>query len=455
MDKRQSDNIEDRFRQAADNFTPPLNEEAWKRMEVLLDKDPKKRKPFIWWWMLGLLFLVTGSAVLYHYLHTGENKSLKKEAVIIQIDQKPMANHQKNHVTGEQQAVTTTPPEDRLVKENIKTARKDTGVDSTSNPIVQPDLKPLSGNRKKAHVVKPVVGKRYLTGARTIIYSRSKKDQYRDGRGEILKNTVQQNKMEIRDPAAADPVFSYQRAVYVLSVDVPDSVLKHPHNDLVLQDSLQQAINDAVRKAGKQEPQLKKWYLIAAVGRNATHLQKFGTKNIGTVTGGEIGYHVNLFLSIQAGFHAGKRLYFAGPADYKAKPGTYWSNPNIKIMKVDADCYIFDLPLSVRVDVLHSRHQALYATAGFSSFITKRENYVYHYSYSTAYRKSAASYKGNVDLFSSADFSIGFEQKLFKTFYLQAEPYARLPLSGIGEGKVKLYSLGIELGLKYQPLKRR
>lgn len=453
MDKRQSDNIEDRFRQAADNFTPPLNEEAWKRMEVLLDKDPKKRKPFIWWWMLGLLFLVTGSAVLYHYLHTGENKSLEKEAVIAQINRKPTANNQKDHAAGKQQPVTTILPENRLTEENLETVRKGTREDNNSKLIVNPDLKPLSGNRKKAHVAKPVVRKRYLTGAQANTYSRSKKEQYRAGKEELL-NTVQQNKV-IEDPVAAGPVFSYQRVIYTMSVDIPDSVLKHPHNDLVLQDSLQQAINEAVRKAEKQEPQPKKWYLIAAVDRNATHLQKFGTKNIGTVTGGEIGYHVNPFLSIQAGFHAGKKLYFAGPADYKAKPGTYWSNPNIKIMKVDADCYIFDLPLSVRVDVLHSRHQSLYATAGFSSFITKRENYVYHYSYSTAYRKSAASYKGNVDLFSSADFSIGFEQKLFKTFYLQAEPYARLPISGIGEGKVKLYSLGIQLGLKYQPLKRR
>lgn len=158
-------------------------------------------------------------------------------------------------------------------------------------------------------------------------------------------------------------------------------------------------------------------------------------------------------MSIQAGFHAGRKIYFAGPTDYKFN-SRYWDT--VKVLKIDANCVIFDVPISARFDIMHNKHNALYATAGLSSFVMNTEDYKYHFNTSNGtYLKYEMKYTGNVDLFSSAYLSAGFEQKIFQTLFIQAEPYAKLPIGGVGAGKIKLYSLGIQVGLKFQPLKRK
>ena len=454
MDKQQSDHIENRFRQAADNFLPPQNEEAWKRMEALLDKDPDRRKPFIWWWMLALLLVGAGGAGTYYYVH---NRPEKKETTVQLQTGRALSGAHVNKAN-RPGPVTTNISKDQPANNSDD---KETSGKQKEELVILTDTqtarKTFSVNHKDAPVSKPAPKRGRQTGAYISVSNRSagKGDATKRNKKERTETAVLQNSAEAADLATAEISSSYQQPAYLIEVNIPDSILKYQDGQLVLQDSLQTAINEAIRKAAQQDLKPAKFYFIVAAGRNATNLRKFDTANVGTVFGGEIGYHLNSTFSIQAGIHAGKKIYSAGLEDYKGKPGSRWRDPTVRIKKVDADCYILDFPLSVRADLLHNRHHALFATAGLSSFVTTREEYHYHYNYGTMYRYDSGVYKGNVDWFTSAYFSIGFEQRVFKTFYLQAEPYAKLPLSGIGEGKVKLYSLGIQLGLKYQPLKRK
>jgi len=60
--KKPFDHIEDKIKQAAENNLPVFDEKAWQAMEEKLDKDKKKRRPLIWWFILPLL-LAGGWAV--------------------------------------------------------------------------------------------------------------------------------------------------------------------------------------------------------------------------------------------------------------------------------------------------------------------------------------------------------------------------------------------------------
>ena len=459
MDKQQSDHIENRFRQAADNFLPPQNEEAWKRMEALLDKDPDRRKPFILWWMLALLLFGVGGGGTYYYLHNRhqETSTITKA----QRDLIPSGEDRKNK--GNRPApVITGIPKNQVADggKDVSQQRKETTAFATDT---QSSRKDFSMNRKEAMRTKPVVRQRNQVGSDVTEHKLSGKKRYAAERSkkERLETSDKsetafvQTSIETTDPGAALVLAPYQQPFYMVEVKVPDSLLKHSDSQPVLQDSLQTAIKNAISKAAKQNTHSPKFYFIASAGVNATNLQKFGTKNIGTVLGGEIGYQLNPIFSIQAGFHAGRKTYTAGPGDYTPKTDSYLSRPYVKILKINADCYIFDLPLSARVNIFHNNQHALFATTGLSSFIMNKEDYQYHYNNSSGYQYKTAGYKGNVDWLTSAHFSVGFEQRLFGKFYLQAEPYAKIPLTGIGEGKVKLYSLGIQLGLKYQPQKQK
>ena len=70
------------------------------------------------------------------------------------------------------------------------------------------------------------------------------------------------------------------------------------------------------------------------------------------------------------------------------------------------------------------------------------------------YRMMDTAYNGNRHLFSILNVSAGYERKISKTLHIQAEPYLNLPLSGVGEGKVKLHSAGLRAGINYTPVKK-
>jgi hypothetical protein len=150
---------------------------------------------------------------------------------------------------------------------------------------------------------------------------------------------------------------------------------------------------------------------------------------------------------VQTGFYAGRKKYVAGPDDYNAKD-PYLST--VDITKVTANCLIFEIPVTVRYNFVLRPKTTYYATAGLSSFIMKKEDY--NYSYNTNYSTNdqvAHSYTGNKNLFSIATLSVGIERKISKAFSIQAEPSINIPIAGVGEGTVKLYSTDIQVGVKY------
>ena len=81
MSKRQFENIEEHIRKAAENFSPPVNEEAWQKMEILLDKEfaEKRRRPHTWLWLL--LLIVVGVYMLYVRL-TGLDPNSRDAAAV-------------------------------------------------------------------------------------------------------------------------------------------------------------------------------------------------------------------------------------------------------------------------------------------------------------------------------------------------------------------------------------
>jgi hypothetical protein len=213
------------------------------------------------------------------------------------------------------------------------------------------------------------------------------------------------------------------------------------------------AIIESSKKEVKKEnilPKKKSWYLLASIGPDASNVKLLSFKNsvITPRYGAGIGYQINKRFSIQTGFYAGRKKYVAGANDYSDAKDPYLSSMNIN--KVEANCLIFDIPVTVRYNFILRPKTTFFATAGISSFIMKKEDYDYYYtSYNNNYEWSH-SYTGNKNLFSIAAISIGIERKISRSFSIQAEPSVNIPIAaGVGEGTVKLFSTDIQLGVKY------
>ena len=126
----------------------------------------------------------------------------------------------------------------------------------------------------------------------------------------------------------------------------------------------------------------------------------------------------------------------------------------VQITKVNAACLVYEIPLTVKYNFIQKPATAYYAAMGISSYIMKKEDYNYYYTRNSVYHETFWEYTGNKNLFSILTFSAGIERKLSSTISLLAEPSFSVPISGVGDGRVKLFSTALQIGLKYQPSKK-
>ncbi|ALW84776.1 hypothetical protein AUC43_06565 [Hymenobacter sedentarius] len=117
---------------------------------------------------------------------------------------------------------------------------------------------------------------------------------------------------------------------------------------------------------------------------------------------------------------------------------------------VEGTCQVLDVPLNLRYDLLTQPQYKVFGSLGLSSFFMQRERYSYPYVYQNMARYAEWEVvNANRHLFSIANLSFGYERSLSTRWSLQAEPYLKLPLGGVGVGKVQLVSGGIFFGAKY------
>lgn len=490
MDKQHSDHIEQRIRQAAENFTPPYKEEGWDKMEVLLDKEfnRKRRRGFIWWWYGLFVCLIIGG--VYFYFNTGSETNQKHD-----IGQNSRLINDKT-IKENSKSIQARDPEKAAISKGTDSKAS---VPETTNPSAGLTIPPTQNHEQNApktfsaSLSKNIIpeNKKFATKANGGLSLSTQelpvKDKATKGKGssKIYNNINASTDLATTDDHADRQAGKIMSTNKSRETDKPEILTTGKANqDTPLKNTSTPAIQQhagipadtteskdhtiAKSDSGSTDKTRSNkiiklnptnniaqpgFYFTASMAADASTVQKFTLNERRPVYGFGIGYRFSNRVSVQTGFYDGRKIYSAGPTDYKANPDSYIGR--MKIIKIDADCIIYELPLSLRYDVIAHKNFRAYATAGLSSFIMKRENYKYHLTGSMGYVMKDSTYSSNKNFFSSTALSIGFEQKLFDSFYIQAEPYIRVPISGVGEGKVKLYSAGLQFGIKYQPDRKK
>ena len=117
---------------------------------------------------------------------------------------------------------------------------------------------------------------------------------------------------------------------------------------------------------------------------------------------------------------------------------------------VESTCTVVDVPLNLRYDLLVRPSYRLVGTVGLSSLFMQRERYYYDWVDATGSHTWTRSVENqNQHLLRILNLAAGVEYGLGPRWNLLAEPYVKVPLAGVGEGKVKLLSAGVLFGLKY------
>ena len=171
---------------------------------------------------------------------------------------------------------------------------------------------------------------------------------------------------------------------------------------------------------------------------------------VGFSFGLQIGYRLSQRWSLNTGVLYTKKNYTSQGKDFNPPKGSWLDNVNLDI--VEGNCYMFDIPINIRYDLNQNNKQRFFVNTGLSTYIMKKEDYHYYYQYtngSPGYRHRSSSsterhWLGIVNI------SAGFEKNINKKFSVQAEPYLKIPLQGIGYGNMHLNSYGMYFSLKYK-----
>ena len=227
--------------------------------------------------------------------------------------------------------------------------------------------------------------------------------------------------------------------------EVSNNTLKEDKN-IITTDTTKNS-DQILKKENKNKKQKNKFLYAGIIGGpDISTVKSHSVKNTGFNMGIILGYQLNKKLSIETGLMWDKKFYYS--------EGKYFSTrkiylpPNAKITNVNGNCSMIEIPLNVKYNFKSSGKTNWFTAAGLSSYFMKKENYKYTivstgapYPYSKTYNQSSTF------LLSALNVSAGYSRFLGKNTSLRVEPYAKIPLKGVGIGSLPITSVGVNMGV--------
>jgi len=197
--------------------------------------------------------------------------------------------------------------------------------------------------------------------------------------------------------------------------------------------------------AGKTGSKHHRWGISAGVSPDLSGVGFRHINDISSKASLQLEYFVGPNLSISSGAIFTNMRYEASPEDYRR-------NMNYRPDWVNAQCRVLEIPLNLRWYGLGNAKQRFFVSGGLSSYLMLTEDYEYVYNSAEngTYTRNWGVKNENNHFFKVASLSVGYERSLGNKWALQAEPFVRLPLAGVGAGQVKLSTLGMFMSVHYR-----
>lgn len=488
-----SDNDLDRLsREASDQYDVEQSPSAWDKLENRLDKElpvkkEKDRRRFLWIFFFAILLSGAG---LFFILNSGSNKkdTTSQTAKTKEIDTKNSSVNQLDHDTRELEKIAPSPAvaeTESPVRAQTGTAKKEADNknseklsysdknDKKSQPpsisipnksksnsgLIQVDTRLVKTQTKKNN--RP---DNYGSNRRSKVYTKIEDNKNKvDNR--ISKGNSSKEGQKTQDDLA---VTSLEEVKSDLSKTNSSKVIIDTANNLITNNSVEKLLGDkvtdsttAVTQAKVDSPITKKtkeksinknrWAFTFITGADISKIGGELKNKAGYDLGIQVSYNLTKRLSVNTGFVSTKKFYLAAGKDFQP-PKHYFTYYVEKLISVDGSCNMWEIPLNLRYDLISKSKIKWYINGGLSSYIMRKQSYTYDYIYNSVRTKRdwSTSSQQN-EWLKIVNLSAGMEYSFNKIWSIQAESYSRLPISGIGFGKMDISSFGMMLGLKYRP----
>jgi hypothetical protein len=508
------DELDKLFRKSSEEFDPHFDPEDWNSLKKRLD-ETDGRTPAAWfrkWWPLGLLLLLIPGGIASYYLlnNEGENGARVKIDTVYRPNDSKLAN--KGIANTEKQAAEvesrkadiSTKAEDKALPEtetavanaeqpevNALAAKENRVLESKDAPL-NPERENAKGKleRKKIinkdsrlsessskSVLKAAAEKSSTSLPRSHskaggVYLEPNRSKVEGGDGALsLAVTDQVRKNNSSGTSASElgarqaigsngvtNVVENERMLIsaanlrnrALNLDntIPYPAIMLPVSELLMPDQASKN-TDAEKTEKNGVVESPKWAVRLGYSPDLTSV---GFKNLvkpGSAFSLLFEYGISNKLYLQTGVARSVKDYYALGSEYELKSYvTQFNTP----YGVDGTCTMIEVPLGLRYDFIQKTHSRLFAGTGFSSYYFQKEQYEYHYKkYVYGQKHGWEDNNTGWSFFSHLNASVGYERTITRKLSILAEPYIRIPLKGVGYGKVNLITTGMWLSLRYTP----
>lgn len=487
------------IRDAVDKHHPAYNDKAWEKMEKKLDKhlpqDKDRRRPFFFL----LLFLLLGGAAFFGITYLKNNKTPDGKGITENKNSQQVQSQdeKEEHQTAQSVTESTTPASnsvDSPADENktATTSDNDLNKDSKSAPVQAT----ANATSKTSNITFPENKNNDTenTGKnKRRLFANKGKPNIRittadPSEDDVVKNEKQQSKNKAPKKRNSD-----DKKKVVITSSEPETT----DDENVAAVIPEQKKDPVVTEVKKEEPQLKeepqqvtgdkkenkaeeKQVPVTETKASSSPDKKKTKKNIpgnfgitvsagpdlsfvelnkpGKTTltyGAGLSYRFKKRITVRAGFYASKKIYSAMPEQYTFQGTTY-----PYLYDINAVCKVYEIPVSLSYNFAERKNHNWFGNAGLSSFLMKTEDYDYNYKVPYGQNYNYYTYKSSIKdqnkhYFAVLTLSAGYQYNFGKRVSLQAEPYVKLPLGGVGEGKIKLKSAGVLFTATVRPFAKK
>jgi hypothetical protein len=422
------DNFDKKIKEAAEQHHPAYDENAWRKMESLLDQHLPREKNRRRFFLLAFIALLIGGGafILLSNPHSKNSGQIVKQT--------------NNSTSSKTQADKTD-----------KTSIVQPGVDNTGNETINGDAVANTATKITGKTDNsPVLIDQKIMATRQA-KEKVDKDQLLSNNAIVDRNKDVARKAEKKGDVVQSAPLQSNETIIKNESSVNSPVAKEDETASNIQQVQGTSTKKAASKNGRPD-RMNGFSFFVSAGPDASKAQNSKAGKVTMSWGLGVAYTLNRF-TLKTGVFSADKIYWAGPDDYKL---SYTPPPNLKFMGADANCRVIEIPIKLSYSFAVKNRSNWFAGAGLSSYLMKREDYLYEYKSSAgnSYYHSYEIKNENKHYFSVLNFSGGYTYQLSKTISISGEPYVEVPLTGIGVGKVHLNSGGILFTVGVSPFRK-
>ena len=421
-----SEQFENSIRKKLEEVDIPFDPAAWDNMKKRLD-DSDRRRPVFWWWTSGLLLLLLlGGGGWWWFAQQDQSTALQNVpgeniAVGINVD-KVTTPSEENKATPSSEKINST--DKATVTEKTTSANnKITRLSKEQTPTNQPTT---ASNKTIAANNSPHPSKEQTPTTASNKTMATNNNSPRPSKEQINESTTTSEESTPQRYDIQSITFNQLKKI---------SISANVNNSPVINIPTDTTANNYTKKPKKKKSGFDGGITL---GPDYNIAPSFTMGKLGFNGGLFLRYHFNNRLSLSVAAVYAKKIYGATPKDYKFPYPTNY-------VRIDADCNVLDVPLNVNYTFLDRPKSTWSAMAGASSYFMLKEKYDYYWANNT--KRTREFSNQNQHYFSVLNLGVTYERKTSGRLKWGLQPYVKVPLNGVGEGKVKLSSAGVSLQL--------